>query len=177
MKTLRTWKVFVAAAMSGVCTGCICLPSCLHGHRTLAVPDMVPLGAISRAHWHTMETNGEASDFVMYRNEFVDNSSELSPYGRDHIMEIAARMPSTPFPVIVQRSMNNADPELDAQRRSLVVQVLNDLGAYDADQRTVVSQPYSDGINSIEGERDYARFRLTRGNSSSGFSGGGAGGF
>ena len=132
----------------------------------MAIPDIMPLGAISRAHWHTMETNGEASDFVIYRNEFVDNSSELSPYGRDHVMEIAARMPSTPFPVIVQRSLNNADPELDANRRNLVVQVLTDLGAGDAAQRTVVSQPYSDGINSLEAERDYGRFRLSRGNRS-----------
>ncbi|MCA9082842.1 MAG: hypothetical protein KDA81_02245 [Planctomycetaceae bacterium] len=166
MKSLTTWKLFTLAAFSGVCMGCVCCPSCLHGSRSLAVPDIMPLGAVSRAHWHTMETNGEASDFVLYRNEFVDNSSELSPYGRDHIMEIAARMPSTPFPVIVQRSMNNADPELDAQRRAIVVQVLSDLGATDAEQRTVVSQPYSDGINSIEGERDYARFRLSRGNRS-----------
>ena len=99
-----------------------------------------------------METNGEAGDFVIYRNEFVDNSSELTPYGRDHIMEIAARMPSAPFPVLVQRSLNNADPELDHIRRDIVVRVLTDLGNQDADQRTVVSQPliqkHADATNS-----------------------------
>lgn len=128
------------------------------------------------AHWHTMQTNGEAADFVMYRNEFVDNSSELSPYGRDHIAEIAARMPSTPFPVIVQRSWNNADPELDQVRRDIVVRVLTDLGNQDANQRVVVSQPYSNGINSMEAEQDYGQFRRIRGNGNSGFSGGGGGG-
>jgi len=128
-----------------------------------AIPDIIPLGAVSRAHWHMMETNGEASDFVIHRNEFVDNSSELTPYGRDHIAEIAARMPSAPFPVLVQRSINNADPELDQIRRDVVVRVLTDLGNPDASQRTVVSQPYSNGINSMEGEQDHGIFRNIRG--------------
>ena len=136
------------------------------------VPDVLPLGSVTRAHWHAMQTNGEAADFVMYRNEFVYNSSELSPYGRDHIAEIAARMPSTPFPVLVQRSLNNADPELDQIRRDIVVKVLTDLGNQDANQRVVVSQPYSNGLNSMEGEQDYGRFRNIRG-----FGGGGGGGF
>ncbi|MCP4172709.1 MAG: hypothetical protein GY758_18260 [Fuerstiella sp.] len=168
MTSLKTWKLFAIAALSGAFSGC------LSGHRSLAIPDIIPLGTVSRAHWHTMETNGEASDFVIHRNEFADNSSQLSPYGRDHIMEIAARMPSTPFPVLVQRSDNNSDPELDAARRNFVVRVLTDLGARDADQRTVVSQPYSNGINAREGERDYGRFRQSNGNNN-GNGGGNAG--
>jgi hypothetical protein len=109
-----------------------------------------------------METNGEAADFVIYRNEFVDNSSELTPYGRDHIAEIAARMPSAPFPVLVQRGINNADPELDQIRREVVVRVLTDLGNSDAERRTFVSQPYGNGLNSMEAEQDYATFRNIR---------------
>lgn len=168
------------AAVCGLLAGCCCgipLP-CFPGaasSRSMAVPDSMPLGSISRAHWHMMETNGEAADFVIHYNEFADNSSELTPYGRDHIAEIAARMPSAPFPVIVQRQQFNADPELDSVRRDLVVRVLTDLGNPDADQRTVVSQPYGDGINSVEGELDYGRFRLSRG--SQGFGGGYGGGF
>ena len=136
----------------------------------MQVPDVLPLGSVTRAHWDVMQTNGEAGDFVMYRNEFVDNSSELSPYGRDHIQEIAARMPSTPFPILVQRSWNNADPELDQVRRDIVVRVLTALGNQDANQRVVVSQPYSNGLNSRESELDFARFR------SRGFGNGGGGG-
>lgn len=144
-------------------SGCAHVPlPALAGVRSLAVPDVLPLGAISRAHWHTMETNGEASDFVLYRNEFVDQSSDLSPYGRDHIMEIGARLPAVPFPVLVQRSENNSNPELDAARRDLVVRVLTQLGNPEADGRTVVSQPYSDGINSLEAEQDRGLFRSSR---------------
>lgn len=156
------FAIVVCAALSTL-SGCASVPlPSLHGSRSLAVPDVLPLGAVSRAHWHTMETNGEASDFVLYRNEFVDQSSELSPYGRDHIMEIAARLPAVPFPVLVQRSENNSDPELDAARRDAVVRILNQLGNADADSRTVVSQPYSDGINSLEAEQDRTRFRSSR---------------
>ena len=161
---------------SGCSTGCF---SRLWGKRypqgRYAIPEIIPLGAVNRAHWHTMETNGEAADFVIYRNEFVDNSSELTPYGRDHIAEIAARMPSAPFPVLVQRTLNNSDPELDNIRRDVVVRVLTDLGNPDANQRTVVSQPYSNGINSMEGEQDYGRFRNIRGNLANGAGGGGGG--
>lgn len=158
---------FVTSTFGGCC---IPLPS--YGNRSLAVPDTVPLGSISRAHWHTQETNGEANDFVIYRNEFVDNTSALSTYGRDHIAEIAARMSYSPFPVLVQRSWNNADPELDAIRRQLVVRVLTDLGNTDADQRTVVSQPYTNGISSTQGEADYGRFRGSRSSSTNGGRGG-----
>ncbi len=173
----QQWKLIAVAALAGTCAGC-CVPMPLAtSHHSMAVPDVMPLGAISRAHWHMMETNGEASDFVIHRSEFVDNSSELSPYGRDHIQEIAARMSSAPFPVLVERSMNNSDPELDAIRRNLVARVLTDLGNPDADQRTIVSQPYSNGINSIEGEQDLMRFRLSRGGlGGGGFGGGGFGG-
>ncbi len=180
--TARLWRNTIAAALLGAVTGCCCstpghgLPSWMRLQRTMAVPDVMPLGSITRAHWHMQETNGEAADFVIHRNEFVDNSSQLSPYGRDHILEIAARMPSAPFPVIVQRSPNNADPELDQIRRDIVVRVLTDLGNVDADQRVVVSQPYSDGINSMEGEFDYGRFRRSRNNGGLGFGGGFSGG-
>ena len=157
-----TIKLITLVVITSSLTGCIIpLPSCGHCH-SMAVPDTVPLGSISRAHWHTMQTNGEANDFVLHRNEFVDNTSELSPYGRDHIAEIAARMSSSPFPVLVQRSYNNSDPELDAIRRQLVVRVLTDLGNADADQRTVVSQPYTNGLNSTEGAQDHGRFVRSR---------------
>lgn len=180
--TLRVWRNATCAAMLGAVAGCCCptpgivLPGCLSLQRTMAVPEVMPLGAVTRAHWHMQETNGEAADFILHRNEFVDNSSELSPYGRDHIAEIAARMPSAPFPVIVQRSQNNSDPELDQIRRELVVRVLTDMGNVDADQRVVVSQPYSNGINSMEGEFDYGRFRGSRNQNGGGFGGGGFGG-
>lgn len=141
-----------------------------------AIPDVMPLGSIVRSHWHVMETNAEAADFILHRCDFVDNSSELTPAGQSRIAEIAARMPTTPFPVIVQQSQNNSDPELDQIRRDLVVRVLSDLGNPDAARRTFVSQPYSNGVNSMEAEQDFGRFRSARQNGNNGLGGNGGGG-
>jgi hypothetical protein len=126
-----------------------------------------------------METNAEAADFIIHRSEFIGQSAELSPFGKDHIVEVAARMPSAPFPVIIERSEHNSDPELDARRRMIVAQILNDFGAPEADQRTIVAPAYGRGLNSREAEFDYFRFVFTRGfNNFGGTSGqyGGVGG-
>lgn len=129
-----------------VCCGCSwCWP-----WRETAVPDRYPLGSVNRAHYHTMQTNAEASDFILHRNEFVGNTAELSPYGKDHILEIGARAPSVPFPVVVERSENNSHPNLDEHRRAIVVQVLHDCGLSEAQQRTVVAPAYSPGLTGRE---------------------------
>jgi hypothetical protein len=110
-----------------------------------------------------METNAEAADFIIHRHEFQDQSAELTPFGKDHIVEIAARARSAPFPVIIERTEHNSDPELDEHRRNLIAQILMDFGVPEADQRTIVAPAYGNGINSREGEFDYYNFIYTRG--------------
>lgn len=111
------------------------------------VPMMHPLGVVSQAHYNAMQANGEAADFVMHSGEFEEGSSELNAAGRDHILEIGARMGGTPFPVIVERGES---VELDVLRRDLVTRVLSDLGNSDAGQRTMISRAYSDGMSGVE---------------------------
>lgn len=151
----------------GCCGGChhgMCCSTlaCCH-RRSNAIPETLPLGSTVRTHYQLMETNGEAADFIVYRHNFVGQTAELTSDGKDHILEIAARMPSTPFPVLVERSENNADPELDAHRRNLVAQVLTDLGNHDAQQRTIVSTSYGPGYNAIQAVPMYYRHVGTRG--------------
>lgn len=147
--------------------------------RSMAIPDTYPLGSVIRSHYHAMETNGEAADFIFHRNDFLESSAELTPEGKDHLLEIAARMRSAPFPVLVERSEHNADPELDEHRRNLVATVLTDLGNPDAHQRTIVSPAYGLGLNSVEAQSDYYQYLYTRGGTGGNFSGsnGGFGGF
>src|SRR5580704_11953954 len=84
-------------AVMGIVSGCaLC--------RSPAIPDRYPLGAVERAHFHTMQTNGEAGDFILHQMDFVGDTAELNNDGRDHIQEIAARLQSTPFPVLVERT-------------------------------------------------------------------------
>lgn len=129
--------------LSLVVCGCAHDPMCDDG--CWDGPSSLGLGKINRAHYDVMQTNGEAADFVISENEFFDGAAEPNSAGQQHIIEIAARMAQTPFPIIVEpsRSGNGA---LDGERRELVVRVLTHLGNQDAAQRTMVMRPYSDGV-------------------------------
>lgn len=140
--------------------------------RSGAIPDTLPLGSTVRSHYQVMQTNAEATDFVFHQHDFVGETAELTSDGKDKLMEIHARMNAQPFPVLVERTTNNADPELDALRRNLIAQILTDFGHYDAQQRTVVSTPYGPGYNSNQAEQTYARHVFT-GNGTQNYGGGG----
>lgn len=168
------------------CTGCGTFSMCTGGvcgactNRSLAIPEEFPVGAVMRAHMHQQQTNGEAMDFILFQKDFVLDSAELTSDGKDKILEIAARMRSAPFPVVVERTWNNADPELDAHRRALVAQILTDLGNGDANNRTFVSPAYGPGKSSLEAAPEYYQ-HIYQGSGdgfgNGGFGGGGGGGF
>lgn len=144
----------------------------LCGRRSNAIPQTLPLGSTVRAHYQVMETNGEAADFILHRHDFVGQTAELTPDARDKILEIAVRMKSAPFPVLVERSENNSDPELDLLRRNLVAQILTEYGVPDADCRTLVSPAYGRGYNAIEAEPTYYRHLLPGSGLNFGYGGG-----
>ncbi len=144
-----------------------------------AVPDTLPLGKVSEAWYYQMESNAEAVDFVIHDLDFVGQTTELTSDGKDHVMEIAARMRSQPFPVIVERFPNNADPELDLARRNLIVQILSDFGNPDAQQRVIVAPSYAPGYTSRQAQSTYWRHTITNGGgfgNNNGFGGFGGGG-
>lgn len=145
MKTLI--GSFVALATVGCCATDECMTVC----EDSAVPIMHPLGSVSYAHYHAMETNGEAADFVINVCDFEPGSADLSAAGRDHILEVGARMAGTPFPILVERSDEGG--EIDSRRKQIVTEVLTQLGNADAAQRVMVSRPYSDGVRAAEYER------------------------
>jgi hypothetical protein len=170
-------------SLSGCARPCVSWkPIAWHTQSRNRIPDRYPLGSINRAHYQQMQTNAEATDFVINLNEFAGETSELTPDAKDHVMEIAARMRSAPFPVIVERSINNTNPQLDAERRNAVAKYLTDLGNPDAEQRTFVATPYDRGLNSFESQFDYFQFLFAgrgfgNGLGFGGFGGGGLGGF
>ncbi|MDB5336087.1 MAG: hypothetical protein JWN70_1706 [Planctomycetaceae bacterium] len=173
------------ASLAGGCCGRSCglggglaLPSCsIANHSRNMVPQVYPLGSVFRSHIHTEQTNAEATDFIFNLVHFTGETAHLTPDGKDHLMEVAARMRSAPFPVLIERTPNNANPQLDAERRVVVARYLADLGNPDSDQRTIVAVPYDRGLNSFEGEADYYSNFNFRGNMNNGFGGGGATGF
>ena len=114
-----------------------------------------PLGQVSDSIWETQQTNAEASDFIFYDHEFVDNTAELAPAAKDKLMQVALRLEHVPFPVVVEQSPERRTPQLDEDRRRAVVEQLARLGTADADARVVVAPALARGITAIEGERAY----------------------
>ncbi len=116
-----------------------------------------PLGAVTDAHWETQQTNAEAADFIFYDHEFVGYTAELAPGAKDHLMQVAMRLEHVPFPVIIERSMYNAQPQLDLMRRRVIVEQLARLGHEEAEGRVVIADAFPEGITAIEGESAYLR--------------------
>lgn len=152
--------VAVAAQLAGLLTGC-CNDKCSF----LGAVTPAQLGALSDPFWQKQEENAEASDFVIHEHEFVENTIRLNRAGEEHLMSIASRAATTPFPIIVQTSSlsppahdENGMPvhgnvALDVSRRELVVQALTRFGLQDAEDRVVVAPALTPGFEGFEGER------------------------
>lgn len=128
-----------------------------------------PLGRSVDAYFKKQEEAGESQDFVVYEHEFMDDGIRLTPDGEDHLRQIAARVASTPFPVIVERSQLGFkpgakhefpvqnDPDLDVKRQQVVVRALTAMGVPNAYARVVIGPAMAPGYTSFEGERAYGR--------------------
>jgi uncharacterized membrane protein YgcG len=175
----------MALVTSGVLlSGCVKL----NGVSRPATTQSAPLGAISDGIWAAQEHRGEASEFVMYAHEFGLRSERLTLDGEDHVKQIASRiLNGSESPVVVERSMNNKrlgrfhypvhpDPELDNQRRNIVVSALLELGVADAEELVVVAPAFATPAFGQEAAAAFARTIGGNNNSSSSF-GGGFGGF
>jgi hypothetical protein len=82
-----------------------------------------PLGEALYAHGRIQAANGQAARMVFYNCDFVDGTSRLNLRGRDKLAAIAATLPTTFFPVVIERTPA-VTPEataLDQARRSVVV--------------------------------------------------------
>jgi hypothetical protein len=147
-----------------------------------------PQGTLTDPIWIAMEENAEPSKFVVYQHEFVYNLARLNWAGEDHLKQIAARLHAGQnFPVLIERSVTSKlqtteykypvhpNPDLDMQRRAVVVQALTAMGIPDADQRVIVSPALVRPQDDIDAERSYSRSHYYGGGQ--GGSGGGFGGF
>ncbi len=143
-----------------------------------------PLGALSDPVWQAQERGAEMADFVIYQHEFKPNAVRLNTAGEDHVKQIAARLLSgQDAMVVVERSWTTAksdteyhypvhtNPELDLERREVVVMALNAMGIADAEERVLVAPEFTTGFEGSEAEAAYQRGIGTTG------IGGGFGGF
>lgn len=118
-----------------------------------------PLGQVTDAHWETMQTNAEASDFIFYDHEFEGQTAELTPLGKKHLLSVALRLEHVPFPIVVEELPQGKHPKLCLARREQIIDLLGQLG-YAKEQvagRVIIAPALSRGLTAIEGEASYYR--------------------
>jgi hypothetical protein len=154
--TTSSWLVGLGLALPALISGCA---SC-DGPGLDRCPS-IPPGAMPQPpgafvqRLDTMQIDkAEADDFVIYKHEWYMGGKELGPYGRYHLQLIARRLPSVPFPVMIQVA---EDAALNEARRKAVVQMLQSAGLTDAEQRVVLGYPEAEGLYGEEAEQAYQR--------------------
>lgn len=180
------------ASLPAIALAAMLISGCQHKQHHAEIPydSVAPLGTISDDIWQKQEENGEASDFVIVESEFVGTTAKLNAAGEDHIKQIAVRMASTPFPVVVEPSSMSikesseykypihGNDDLDMHRRNVIVKMLQSMNVQDADERVVVAPAFTPGFEGFEAYRAYSNgFMNSGGGGGGGGFGGGFGGF
>lgn len=177
------------ASLSAMALAAMLVSGCHHKDYQAQIPydSVAPLGTISDDIWQKQEENGEASDFVIVESEFVGSTAKLNAAGEDHIKQIAVRMASTPFPVVIQPSSMSVaqsseykypihgNDDLDMHRRNVIVKMLQAMNVQDADERVVVAPAFTPGFEGFEAYRAYINGFRNNYNGRGGY--GGFGGF
>jgi hypothetical protein len=107
-----------------------------------------PLGASLYAHGRTQVANGLAAQQVFYAYDFVEETGRLNTRGQDKLARIAAELPASCHPVIVERTP--ANPALAESRRMTVLAELGKFPFPVPPERIVVGAPISIGLDGEE---------------------------
>jgi hypothetical protein len=134
-----------------------------------------PLGAYVRG-WQEAQVEAAFADqLVIYRNNWLQGSAVLGPYGRFHLNRILHRLPKTAYTVILQPEL---DERLNAARKLEIVNQLLAAGIRDAAARVIIDFPPAEGLYGEEAPRVFQQYLGGRGgNSGATGLGGGRSGF
>ena len=115
-----------------------------------------PLGEALYAHGRAQVANGLAARMVFYHYDFVDGTDQLNVRGRDKLAAVAATLPTTFFPVVVERSPvtpgldQSKTAVLDQQRRTtLLTQLAHNTFPVPA-ERVVIGPSIAYGMTGFE---------------------------
>jgi hypothetical protein len=125
------------------------------GHRLPLVDRPFPVGQVSDSFWETQQTNAEAADFIFYDHEFRGNTAELAPGARRHLEQVALRLAHVPFPVVIEQSPHNKQPQVDEARRRAIVEHLARMGVADCHDRVIIAGAFPEGLTAQEAEGAY----------------------
>ena len=155
--SIRRFKRWLLA--SSVLPGCL-VAGCQAPYTTrfdkcaTIIPGSLPApnGSFVRQFQLVHTNKAEADDFVVYLQEWYMGGREMGPYGEYHVAQMAQRLASVPFPVLVQVC---PDPALNEFRRRVVIERLAACGVIDAVNRVVLGRPEAEGLNGPESFRVY----------------------
>jgi len=122
------------------------LAGCHHGEHCKDIPHGAipqPIGTHVCQWQHEQMHRAEADDFVIYHYEWLRETDQFSPFGGQHMLRLAARLPHEPFDVIVTPS---GDAALDQARVQAAISLLAEQGIADAHQRVQVGVPIGEGL-------------------------------
>lgn len=129
-----------------------------------AIPQ--PLGTHVQGWTGSQTAAADADHFVIYLNEWIDDTDGLGPFGRRHWESLLRRVESSSASIVVETS---DDAELDEQRRAALIALLAERGVDDGESRVQVGRGAAEGLHGVEAAR------LERGYYFSGARGGGGG--
>jgi hypothetical protein len=135
-----------------------------------------PNGSFVRQWQERQIAKADMDHFVIYRHEWHADGFAPGPYGRHHLDQIARRLPSVAFPVVIQPDPND---RVNAIRRQEVINFLLAHGVSDAAERVIVGFPQAEGLYGDETPRIYSRIirGIGIGGGVGGFGGGAIGGY
>ncbi|MFO1004032.1 MAG: hypothetical protein U0936_27255 [Planctomycetaceae bacterium] len=128
-----------------------------------------------------MICSARQQQLLISRHEWFSGGNELGPEGREHVLQLSELMKSSGYLITIELEPVHLDydetfeeatartVQLNEQRREFVVQLMNDSGVADADQRVFLLPSNSVGVRGVEAPRVYNRLLF-------GGQGGGGGG-
>jgi hypothetical protein len=116
-------------------------------HRPMVMP--TPIGTYVRAWEAVGRTRAREDRFVIYRCEWF-NGTELGPYGRFHLEQMAQCMSASPDVILIQWFDNGP---MDQLRRATVIAYLVGKGIHDAEVRVTIGHPQAEGLYGTEAVR------------------------
>jgi hypothetical protein len=135
----RRRAVGAGVVLLGLVTGC-CHDKCCCKDPVVIPP---PTGTHTHEIFDLQAQKAEADDFVIYKNEWFNAGTKLGPYGDYHLDQIAKRLPTVPFPVVIQPE---ADPGLNQARLEVIITCLANKEIPDADHRVIIAYPQAEGL-------------------------------
>lgn len=134
--------------------------------RLRAMSRMHPPGTMFHAAMETQISNGDAAEMVVYDYDFLPGQASMSRRGRIQLSRMVPLLQSTPHPLIVQWTPDK--PGLAEARRQIVLGELQKLSFPVPDERVIVSEPPSRGLDGLDAVPTHLRLMQQQSGSVSG---------